>query len=216
MTNTIKFNTKAELAKALLDGRTFLTADGYKLYYEEKNVSFNLPFLVKDKHGVIAALNPIWVNLLAQDLTELLPEHPHQALMDLAKANPRMRWFYKKPDSKTWQDAWRENPAWDIDNEYRPHPHWQLIIDAEDNPGQEWEFKAPGDSEYTSTKFPTFYEEYEYRKKQATEFRYQYIGKTLGGKWQVYANMLTEEEASVKFKGRYYDKTGLTIEVPIE
>jgi hypothetical protein len=49
MNNTVKFNTKAELAKALLDGRKFLTTQGEELYYEENDVSINSPFLIKAK-----------------------------------------------------------------------------------------------------------------------------------------------------------------------
>jgi hypothetical protein len=110
------------------------------------------------------------------------------------------------------------SPTWVESNEYRPHPHWQLIIEAEDNPDQKWEVKCPkyNPDFIDAGKQPRFQADCKYRKKQTTEFRYQYIHKTLNGRWQVYANMLTEEEALVKFEGRYYDTTGLTIEVPIE
>jgi hypothetical protein len=160
----------------------------------------------------------MWVTLLGEYLIELLPEHPHQTLMDLAKANPRMKWQYRVTSESTWNTAPNlvKDLYWVANFEYRPHPHRQLIIEAEDNPEQKWEIKCPNNPDFIDAgKQPAFQADCEYRKKQVREFRYQYVHKTLNGRWQVYANMLTEEEASAKFKGRYYEQTGLTIEVPV-
>mgnify|MGYP003678005799 CR=1 FL=1 len=55
----ISFESKTELAKALLDGRTFKTPDGYILMYDEET-RFSAPFRIMEDGEDMDAMINVW------------------------------------------------------------------------------------------------------------------------------------------------------------
>ena len=70
----ISFESKTELAKALLDGRTFKTPDGYILMYDEET-RFSAPFRIMEDGEDMDAMINVW-NLYAglQEITAAPPQ----------------------------------------------------------------------------------------------------------------------------------------------
>jgi hypothetical protein len=70
--------------------------------------------------------------------------HPHQAMMDQAKADPSIEWEYRLGGS-SWQECASRGAAWDEDTEYRQrpteHPHQAMIDQAAADPSIEWQFQ---------------------------------------------------------------------------
>lgn len=65
----MKFKTKAALARALLDGRTFKTPTGGVLYYDEDEE--DTPFLCKKSGGWVVKISSYWD--VGTELSEILP-----------------------------------------------------------------------------------------------------------------------------------------------
>jgi hypothetical protein len=66
--------------------------------------------------------------------------HPHQALIDQAKADPTIQWQCLGDVTKVWYNC---IPAWGLCRKYRPrpaqHPHQAMINQAEADPSIKWQ-----------------------------------------------------------------------------
>ena len=71
----ISFESKTELAKALLDGRTFKTPDGYILMYDEET-RFSAPFRIMEDGEDMDAMINVWNSYAVLEEINAAPAEP--------------------------------------------------------------------------------------------------------------------------------------------
>jgi hypothetical protein len=93
--------------------------------------------------------------------------HPHQALMDIAAADPDIYWEHRCSSSYDWMDC---IPKWIPEYEYRqkpaPHPHQSMMDIANADPSIEWEVLDPVSNKWMLAR-KYFMRNSQYRQKPA-------------------------------------------------
>jgi hypothetical protein len=202
----MKFESKAHMAQALLDGKRFVTDLGVEIYYDE---SFTNPFRYGGD-GILAA----WGAYERDIWTEVKPRHVHQDLIDSYQDG--QVWQYRHNTNAKWLDlsnhltSWQ--PDWDEDTQYRLHPHNDLI-QAHKN-GAKIQAKKSGD--WVEEPNPDWHEGTEYRIKPATKTVYEWMYHDQGiDNWVTSIYLMNEFTAEIFFADTLYQKTGRSWEVGI-
>jgi hypothetical protein len=122
----MKFESKKQMAKKLIEGKRFKDHSGIEIYYDE---SFDNPF----RYGTDGELHGIIWNEYNKNIwIEIKPRHKHQDLIDIYQEG--QAWQFTRPslgnvyiDHKDDKEGTWTKPDWFEYNTYRLHPHNDLI-----------------------------------------------------------------------------------------
>jgi hypothetical protein len=204
----MKFNSKAHMTRALIEGKRFRLSTGSVVYYDER---FANPFRFGD-----TGMGVLW-ELYDKDVwTEVTPVHTHQALIDAYHEGqawqctvPAMYGAYADCVSN---GAWVE-PSWDERITYRLHPHDTLI--QAHNAGAKIQAFVHALGAWVEQANPDWDTDVQYRAKPVTKVVHEWMCKPkLGHTWELEELLLSEEEAKEYYlNGHDYQKTGRSWEV---
>jgi hypothetical protein len=201
----VKFESKKQMAKELMDGKKFIDDSGLEIYYDER---YPNPFRcsAEEMSGIWHMYDrDIWMEVDNQ-------RHVHQDLMDSYQDG--QSWQYRVDDNTDWVNLFTQfachQPAWYDDTQYRLHPHNELI-QAHRN-GAKIQAYICGD--WVEESNPDWYEDTQYRIKPATKVVYEWMLKSkFSPKWMIEVLLMSEDEAKDYFSEHEYQKTGRSWEV---
>jgi hypothetical protein len=202
----VKFESKKQMAKELMDGKKFIDDSGLEIYYDER---YPNPFRCSSNE-----MSGIW-NMYDRDIwTEVANQrHIHQDLMDSYQDG--QAWQYRIDDGADWLNLFTsvvyQKPAWKEYIQYRLHPHNDLI-QAHRNGSK---IQVYSNGEWVDIELePYWCEASQYRVKSATKTVYEWLFRAKGStRWMIREVMLDEEEAAEYFNGHECRKTGREFEV---
>jgi hypothetical protein len=123
----MKFESKAEMARKLMEGKVYISTAGAMIAYDETQTDpFRYSFT-----GASEALGTTW-ECFDQDIwTEAnrSKQRPHQMLIDQYREG--QAWQFAICTGK-WEACWHpqkgwQEPNWSPQFEYKPHPHNDLL-----------------------------------------------------------------------------------------
>jgi hypothetical protein len=203
----VKFESKMQMAKELMDGKKFIDDSGLEIYYDER---YPNPFRCSSNE-----MSGIW-HMYDRDIwSEVVNHrHVHQDLMDSYQDG--QAWQYRINDGADWVNLFTrvvyQKPAWKEYIQYRLHLH-NGLIQAHRN-GAKIQVYICGD--WVEEHNPDWYEDTKYRVKPATKTVYEWMFKLkFNSKWMVETLLMDEEEVKNYFDVYKYQKTGRSWEVEV-